>query len=103
MVRRFFQYLQKGICRLLVRSLEMVDEENAVRTSRWLQLRPLTEKPHLLNRELPKRAVRGERHEIRMRRKEQRIFCALVGRPLLAGFNRLDVFWKAQIVTLNLL
>ena len=45
---------------------------------------PLLEHPHLLDRNLTQRAVRRKGQEIGMRREQQRIVVAFIGRPFFA-------------------
>ncbi len=98
MIGRLFQRLQQRIRGLLIGAIDMIDQKHAARSVQRLILRALLQQAHLLDGDLPQRAVRRKGQEIGMRGKQQRIFVALVGWPFFALGDGFGVRLQAQIV-----
>src|SRR5580698_1462249 len=84
MLGRFFQRLQQRVRRLLIGTVDMVDQENAAASVQRLELRALLQQTHLLNGDLPQRTIWSKSKEIRMRGEQQRLIVPFVGGPFLA-------------------
>ena len=93
MVRRLFQRLQQRVRRLLVRPVQVVDQENPPSgPCSGLNCRPLLQQPHLWNRDLPQRTVGRKRQKIRMCREYQWLFVPLSpASAIFAVLNQRDI------------
>ncbi len=98
---RLFQGLQQRVRGLLVGPIDMVDQENAARSVQRLKLRALLQQAHLLDGDLPQRAVGRKGQEVGMRGEQQRIFVALVGWPFFALRDDFGIRFQAEIVLLD--
>ena len=102
MFGRLFEDFEQRVGGLLVGAIDVIDQKNPALFVQGFELSALLQQAHLLDGDLPQGAIGREGDEIRMRRKEQRIFVALVGGPFFAIGNDGGVRLKTQVIVLDL-
>ncbi len=102
MRRRFFQGFQERVRGLLIRAVDLIDQKYAPVAFQRLERGSILQEAHLMDGELPQRAIRRERQEIGVRGEEQRVFVALVGGPLFAIGDQILIGFQAEIVGFDL-